>query len=103
MKFNRVRTSDVLPVTDISDEDAKYVKENTTDPVETHVPELEEKEFDREALTAVNVRRAADPDSEIIATLCKNSLVGVKIYDDEWYQITSGIFKGGYVRRAFLK
>ena len=107
MKFQRPQSTEGLPVTHLSDEMTKYVNEHSAPPAteseKTVETKVEVKEKMGETIETVNVRKDPDSNSKVITTLYKNSLVKVVPYNDEWYQITSGSFKGGYIRKAFIK
>lgn len=105
MKYNRPQAT--TPVTEISNEEFDALQKdyrNAEIPKPDILPVKEEpKVFDRTAVTTVNVRKDPDKDSPSLGVLYPNTTVKAETFDQDWYKVVSGDYKGGYVRRPFLK
>lgn len=93
MKFNPRHT--VAPVVDVP-KDPEVVEEVKDIPVEPEVSVLS-------ATTAVNVRRDPEKDSPSLGVLFPGSKIEAEEFDKDWYKIVKGDYKGGYVRKPYLK
>jgi len=91
MKFNPRHATG--PVTEIPDEEFDKI-----------VSKPEPKIFDRVvSVASVNVRRDPDKDSPSLGVLYNGSKIEVESFDNNWYKVAAGDYKGGYVRKPFLK
>ena len=102
MKFTKPQAA-TDPVIEIASEEVfdKAIPTVSTTPA-AYAPKAAQ-EFKRTAVTTVNVRKEPSKDSTSLGVLYANSEVSVEVFDNDWYKVTAGDYKGGYVRKAFLK
>lgn len=104
MKFTRSqeRTQAPLPVTEVPDEVFDEIEKTSKEEVKE--PEVFKPMIGKVTpIKAANTRKGPDVKTPSLGVVYPGEKFEVQVFDNEWYQITSGDKKGAYIRKDLVK